>query len=145
MGKKTNSEGRDISKVPEDFAHHVILYSKGHYGRSGNPIADLKAMLSVYAGIGIEHISDRDIYDHIADAFAECVHNRYYIKEAIMEMIGKKWAPPFDRFNGTPEGAMLGKLSIVDGCYVDPEQMLNIKFEPPKKSKEPEGLFVTTA
>ena len=124
--KKTDSKGRDISKVPDNFGHHVVLYAKNWHGRSGNPIADLKAMLSLYAGIDIQYISDRDIYGMIASTFAECVHNQYDISEAIMEMIGKKWAPPFDHFNGTPEGAMLGKLSIVDGCYCDPSQMLKI-------------------
>ena len=133
MDKKINSDGRDISKVPDNFGHHVILYAKGWYGSTDSIIDDLKAMLALYAGIELPFISDRDVYGMIAGTFAEFVHNPHYIEEAIMEMIRMKWAPPFDRFNGTPESVMLGKLSIIDGCYCDPSQMLNIKFKQPKK------------
>ena len=134
MDKKTDSKGRDISKVSNTFTHHVVLYAKHWYGRSGDPIADLRALICLYADLEPKFVPDNDIYGLVAGAFAECVHNPYDISEAIMEMLGKKWSPPFNKCNGIPIGAMLGKLSIVDGCYCDPEQKLDIKFEPPKKA-----------
>ena len=134
METKTDSKGRDISKVPDSFSHHVVLYAKNWYGHSGDSIADLRALICLYAGIEPQYVPESDIYRLVAAAFAECVHNKYDIEEAILEMTGKKWSAPFERFNGTPVGAMIGKLSIVEGCYCDPSQMLKIKFEPPKQA-----------
>lgn len=119
---------RDLSKVPSDFSHHVILYAKNWYGRTHRPLKDLRQLLSLYSGTEYDSISDNDIYERVVCAFSEYVRNPRCIYEAILDMLGKKWTMAA-QYNDREIEIMLGKLEIIDGCYCDPAKKLDIKFE----------------
>jgi len=113
-------------KPAKGFAQHIILYAKGWYGRSGNILQDIAELLKVYAGLSEPSI--RDAKEVLCSAFAEYGRDNYYdMFEAVYEITGWKWEsfPPVKR---TPEQVMIGKLSIIDGEYVDTSEKLNVDF-----------------
>jgi len=108
-----------MNKPLSGTTNQILLYSKGWYGKSGNIIEDIRTLVSKYCGLEPRYVSERDIFDLLASTFSECVHNEFEITEAIMEMTGKKWLGFNLNLNRKPEEVLVGKISIVDGGFVD--------------------------
>jgi hypothetical protein len=98
------------------FENHVIMYSKGLYGRSEKGFAeDLIVLLNRY--IGGDFGTIQDIQHYILNAFNKYVDElqRY---EALREALGWSFHKIYN-FNRKPEECMMGKLSILHKEYVD--------------------------
>jgi hypothetical protein len=118
-------------KVPQTFDHHILLYAKGWYNKSGNILEDLKILLSNYAKIDA---STGDVKECLANCFAK------YCPEsdrgrAIQEMIGWSWYSLYPSIKRTPEQIMIGTLSIADGKYVDPTKLQPVRIKKGKEKK----------
>jgi hypothetical protein len=109
-------------EIPDNFDHHILLYAKNWYMKSGNIIEDLKILLANYSGTHVRDISEGDIKECLADCFAkycpECERGK-----AIQEMLGWGW---YLISNRTPQEVIIGKLGITEGKYVDPTQLLPV-------------------
>lgn len=112
-------------EIPDTFDHHILLYAKGWYKKSGNIIEDLKKLLSKYAGLYPDHIYEGEIKRCLVDCFAKYCPD-YERGEAIQEMLGWKWGNNGVVKDRKPEEVMIGKLSIAEGKYVDPTKLLPI-------------------
>ena len=126
-------------KVPNTFAHHVILYAKNWYGQSGNVISDLKELLSVYSNMSIDYIHDRDVLEVLVSTFAEYVH-KFELSDGIYEMVYGKYQQ-----KRTPEQIMVGKISTILGEYCDPCKrlpVLSFKESPENRFKCGDQVFV---
>lgn len=112
---------KEIKEVPNSFDHHILLYAKGWYKKSGNVTEDLKILLANYASLSLEHITDNEMKECLAICFAKYCPN-YELGRAISEMLGWRWLISTRK----PEEIMIGLLSIVEGKYVDPTQLLPV-------------------
>lgn len=103
------------------FSQQILLYAKNWYGKSGNIIEDLKILFTEWSDIPTEFITDRDIHTLLVDAFVEYVSLKPFDhKEALQEMLGWRWGRSNSALSDRkPEEVMIGKLSVVDGKYVN--------------------------
>lgn len=107
----------NTNDIAEDFSQHVLLYAKGHYGRSGDIIRDLKVLLEKYAMIGDP--SDNDVKHLLVSAYIDYGCKKEHIqKEALLDIIGWKW-PGYPFLTRTPEQVMIGQLAIAEGKFVN--------------------------
>ena len=110
-------------EVPQNFDHHIILYAKNWYKKSGDILEDLRTLLCEYGLLEPKYVSDSNIREALANCFAKYAPE-YDRGRWIQEMLG------WDLFNPlkprTPEEVMLGALSITEGKYVDPTQLLPV-------------------
>lgn len=117
---------KDEIKKIEGFGQQVILYSKGWYGRSGKgAIHDLMRLLAKYSNSDLEYISEKDAWEILCRTAGDCV-SRFDIGEALYETVGGKWKGFIDR---KPENVLIGKISIVDGGYVDMADKMDFSLE----------------
>ena len=127
MEANTSQDVQDSTKeipnnskeIPNNFGHHILLYAKGWYARSGDVLADLRTLLTEYSGTDPEYISDSNIRELLCECYLK------YAKHSgreLMDMLGWGWIV----IKRTPESIMLSGLSIADGKYVDPTKKLNV-------------------
>lgn len=127
MSKIMDSLKESKSKVAEGFSQHIILYAKGWYGKGEHILKDLSILLMMYSNSPSPSIGDAK--EMLCRTYAEYgSKNSFDLFEAIYEIAGWKWENWSKIGNRAPEQVMIGKLSIIDGEYVDPSQKLNIDF-----------------
>jgi len=116
-----NTEKRQASGLE----NHVILYAKGHYGNSGNIIEDLREIISTYAWIELEHVSEKDVKKIIISAFERFVreHDKIQALERGLSL------EPIRILNMNIYESMLGKLSIILGKYCNLDKKLDLRFD----------------
>jgi len=90
-----------------------VIYAKHWYGRSRNIVQDLRRVLATYSSIDLQFVHERDVLAILCGAVAK-IHNRHFIQEALIEMVGKKWEGFNDSFQRAPEQVMVGQLSVSD-------------------------------
>lgn len=118
-------------KPLDGFEQHVVLYSKGWYGKKNNIIEDLKILLAKYAGLELAYISERDIFQMLITTYIQVTNELsiYQKTEWLMEITGKKWGYPFnEKFNRKPEEVLLGAISVCDGEFVNTSELFKITF-----------------
>ena len=112
-----------VKEVPRTFDHHILLYAKNWYKRSENIVADLRVLLCEYSALYPEHVSDNDIRRLLCGCWNE--YAPWFNKdEQLQEMLGWSWYNNFRQ--RTPEEIMIGSLSIAEGKYVDPTELLPV-------------------
>lgn len=111
------------------FEEQIALYAKGWYKdklpRGETPvsaISNLKALLSKWCEIDVDHISDRDIWDFVYRTLVHCTKDHLLI-ECLMDMSGQKWKA-FHNLQRDPIFCALGTISICEGFFVDPKNIL---------------------
>ena len=70
------------------FERHVILFAKDWYNKvldRKNSIDSLKILLSKYANISVDHISDDQIYKLVVSTF--CKYNTRYDQEEVLDRL----------------------------------------------------------
>jgi hypothetical protein len=112
-----------------DLSKHFVLYAKYWYGRSGNIIEDLRRLLSVYAGLDLDMVTENDVYEVLCQTWAECVVHPRVRTEGVLEMIGKRAYG----INRKPEDIIIGGLSVSDPKDYglepnDTKELLDIRF-----------------
>ena len=117
----------DISEkeIPQSFDHHILLYSKNWYKKSGDVIADLRILLAEYAGLTIELVSEISIKECLADCWTKYCPE-FEKGKALQEMLGWTWHHYHPSWNRTPERIMIGTLANAEGKYVDPSKLLPV-------------------
>jgi len=112
------------------LSQQIILYAKHWYGSSGDTIADIKTLMSLYSGTDEGFISEGDIREHIVDTFVNYVSNPHDLKEGIINALGWGFmAHLHQQYKTKPEDFFLGKLAIIKGKYVDLSKKIpNISF-----------------
>ncbi|MEN6622932.1 MAG: hypothetical protein ABFD50_15460 [Smithella sp.] len=109
-----------MSETSQDFRNHIILYSKGWYKKSDNPIKDIKQLLSKWCEIEVEYIPDIDIYTFLVDTFNDVTPNNIDKTRWMLEMMGIHWT-------GKPrakELVLLGAISCCEGHHCDPDKII---------------------
>jgi hypothetical protein len=116
----------------DGVTNQLLLYAKHHYGKSNEAcysaegmIKDIETIICKYCGI--EDVLQRDIYDIVCRAFAECFVNKYQLGEALLEIVGKKWDGNMIK-NRHPIQVMIGNLAIADGEWVDMAEKMDFHF-----------------
>jgi len=112
-----------MNKPLSGVSNQILLYAKGWYGKSGNIIDDVRKVVSKYCSIEIEHVSKRDVLELLASTFAECVKNEYRVREAIIEIASRHEGDDFI-IKRTNEQIIIGKISVVDGSFVNKDEMM---------------------
>jgi len=109
-----------VKEVPQTFDHHILLYAKNWYKRSGDILKDLKILLEEYTG---NLMSDSDVRECLCNCYSQYapMFDRGRDLQAML-----KWGWYFQMCNRTPEEIMIGSLSIAEGKYVDPTQLLPV-------------------
>jgi len=107
--------------------NHILLYCKHWYGHSENRINDLKVLISKVCWIDVEHISDKDVMQILADMFSEYVTNPYEKNEALKEMLGWRFGREESNMlkDRMPEEVIMGHLSITKADAVRLEDKFN--------------------
>ena len=111
------------TEVPDTFDHHILLYAKNWYKKSGNIIEDLRILLAKYSGTDVDFITPNLVRECLVSCFndyAPC----YNKDRALLEML--KWGWTGQISSRTPEEVMLGSLSIAEGKYVDPTKLMPV-------------------
>jgi hypothetical protein len=113
----------EVLEVPQSFDHHILLYAKHWYKRSGNILEDLRVLLAEYSGNGLKLTSESDVKECLCNCYAEYapMYNR---GRALQEMLGWGWVMPMG--GRTPEQIMLSQLCTIEGKYVDPDKLLPV-------------------
>jgi hypothetical protein len=132
--RPTKIRSNSMSKPLSGVTNQILLYAKGWYGKSGDIISDIRQIVSKYCMLEIQHIPEGDVWELLASTFAECVKNEHDVKEAIIDMLGKKWLGFNINFNRKPEDIIIGKLSIVHGEWVNKDEKMDFSLE--KKAVE---------
>ncbi len=83
-------------KKIEDVARHIILYSKNHYHRSGDTVADLQQIVGKLISMDPEYVSYDDILYWLNDAMAEVYSPEQILAEWREGFIKRQISP----FNG---------------------------------------------
>jgi hypothetical protein len=112
------------------LAQQIILYAKHQYGSSGDEIADIRTLMSLYSGTEEHFISDGSVREQIIDAFVNYVSHPHYLKEAIVDALGWGFMAHLHQEHGAkPEHFFLSKLAIIKGKFVDlSKKFPNISF-----------------
>jgi len=113
-------------KQADGVMNQVIIYSKGHYKQTDDPIADLTEVIAQYTGTDPSYITEKDVQANIIGAFCHYVKPMAQI-EALTRGLGVTKLFP----NQEPDiySNMLGKLSIILGKYVNTDEKLDISFD----------------
>jgi hypothetical protein len=108
--------------MPSTIQQNIILYAKGWYGRSGNIIDDLCKILSELTAVTYEYYSKADAMELLIHTFEEYVNENQRI-DAMKHCFVY---PTNDLLHLEMEQAMIGKLSIVSGRYVDLKETIPV-------------------
>lgn len=112
----------------QGFGQQVILYAKGWYGRSDKgSIHDLKLLLAKYSSLDLHYVSNRDAWEILCRTFGDCVTG-FDVGEALFETVGGKW-DNFTPCQRKTEDVLLGKISQVDGKYVDMTKKMDYRLD----------------
>lgn len=106
--------------IPKTFDHHILLYSKNWYEKSGDIIADLQVLLEAYS---VAKPSERMVKECLANCWAKYCPD-FERGRALQDMLGWGWLSP--EFRLTPEQIMMGTMGCCEGKYVDPTQLLPV-------------------
>jgi hypothetical protein len=104
------------------FEKHVVLYAKGWYKRTNDPIRDLKKLLSRYCMMETKYLHTNDIYQFLISTFLNTMNekaNTSVYSEAIAEMIGRKWGRRGMVKDRPAVRVLLGNIQICDGCHAN--------------------------
>lgn len=104
------------------FEKHVILYAKGWYNKTKDPIRDLKKLLAHYCATEVKDIRTKHIYNFLISTFLKTIdakRNTCVYTEAIAEMIGQKWGRKGIIKDRPAYRVLLGNISICGGAYAD--------------------------
>lgn len=111
-------------KQASGITNQVIIYAKNWYGKTDDPIADLKEIICKCCELKPEHVSDADVKMSIIRAF-EKYAREYDRIEALERGLGLN---SIDILNYNIYKGMLGKLSIILGKYVNMDEKLDMSF-----------------
>lgn len=110
--------------------NQVIIYSKHWYKSSEEGvIEDVRKLLAKYSKTDLEYISPKDAKEVIIYAFSDYV-TKHDLREGILDVLKVKWEGWSDVLQRDPYDIMIGKLSIIEGKYVDIEKKMDFCLDP---------------
>ena len=127
----------------EGFEVHVVLYAKHWYKRSGNPILDLKKLLSRYCEMRVSDIRTNDIYGYLVSTFLKTIDEKKNIvcyTEAVTEMMGKRYGRKSMLKDRHPVHVLLGNIGICAGEHAHLEKLFEEFVQPETLTKAKEFL-----
>jgi len=73
--------------------NQFIIYAKNWYGKTNDPISDLKRIVAIQCGIYYNQVSERDVWHFLAEGADHVLRNIHPGRgtDFILEMLGQKW------------------------------------------------------
>jgi len=122
--------------VLEDHERHLVLYAKGHYGKSRYLVEDLKKIFARFFCIESGFLSDQDVYARVLEVFLKVtsVRSQHWFWERIFCENGKQYRSitPLDMID-----RLLGKIAI---CQVQDRDNVLIELCNPDYTILPEPV-----
>ena len=113
---------KSANEMPSTIEQNIILYAKGWYGRGEEVIDDLCKVLSALTAITYERYSKADAMELLIHTFEGYVNENARI-DAMKHCFVY---PTNDILHVEMKHAMIGKLSILDGEFVDIKEAVSV-------------------
>jgi len=113
--------------------NQFIIYAKNWYGKTDDPISDLKRIVAIQCGIYYNQVSERDVWHFLAEGADHVLRNTHPGRgtDFILEMLGQKWGPN-DMLTRPAIAVILGNLSILKAEAMDiSEKMKGFRVDIP--------------
>lgn len=92
----------------------LILYTKGHFKKSGNLIEDLKVFVGEAYALSLEHVEMYSIYNFVIQTYDKLMYAKYITHQSPTEyLLTKIYSRDLKRDDNSLLEFLLGDISIV--------------------------------